>query len=123
VVQFDLLPPFGVVMEVKPGKRIGRHIKAHVIKPGKGSTLYGLDLVIGNEEVFLPTHENEILVLEIVSEIVIVEVLFQGFKRREFFPVLSVDVFVGVPLSREERVIGSDKFCIKESGNCRMIGC
>lgn len=110
-------------MEVKPWKRICSHVKAHVIESGEGGALNRLNPVIGHEEVFLPSHENEILVFEIISEIVVIEGIFHGFESGEFFPVLLVDAFVDVPFSGQEWMFGSDELSIEKGGKSWMIGC
>lgn len=117
--QLQLLILLTLSMEINPAHTPHPLIKADVIKPLETRAAYTLHAMIGNEEVFLPPHE-QVFAIEVVFERER-GALFCGFRQRspsgEARPVLEVDLLGGVPrgMCGAEEVFGADDFALEES--------
>lgn len=75
--------------------------QTNVVESGERSSVYVFDGVIWNQKVFLPSHEQKLIIFDqlFVIELVVVKAVYVRFERREFAPMFSIDVLVSVPLS------------------------
>lgn len=126
-----------------------RLLEADVVEAGKRGSVDVFDGVIGHQKVLLPAHELVVAALQaIVVKVVRIERFLKvGAERREFalhtfrsnatgslvssdlwhhhhqtHPVLAVDVLVGVPLARKERILARDDLTVEEGGEHRVFG-
>lgn len=88
-------------MVIKALDALGCSWEADVVEAGKAGTADIFDVMIGHEEMLLPSHEDKIAWRQLlIVEIVRIEVFgITGRKLGKFGPMLSVDFFVRIPLS------------------------
>ena len=77
--------PFRVSVEIEPIDRGFGLLEAYIVEPCEARAVDVLDLVVGDEEVLLPPHEDKVSLVEgLVVKVVRVEVLCVGDEGVEF---------------------------------------
>lgn len=105
-------------MEIEPLDRLSQPVEHDVIESVEARAIDFLHLVVGREELLLPSHEDVLAVLDLrVVVILFAQWIEERAERRsEAWPVLSVGVAVGVIFARQERVPRRDDFALEEGG-------
>ena len=90
-------------------------LEADVVESGEGGAADVFDGVIRDEEVLLPTHEDEIRLIEcLIIECVRIKGLGILIKGHKLAPMFLIHIFIGIPLSGEEGVLPADDFAVEE---------
>lgn len=115
---------FAFRMEIDPGNASCTLVEAYIVEAFEARTRDGFDLVIGNQEVFLPTHE-EVIVLRVVLEREAwrLSLLRQWPPCGKARPVLHIDLFRGAPfwMCSFESVFVANDFSLEVGCQRRMI--
>lgn len=80
-----------------------------------------LHSVVGNEESFLPSHEDGPAVAIWHGQVGSLELILDVAERREALPVHHVFLLVGAPLLRQKTIAAAYDFCVKISCQLRPI--
>lgn len=113
-------------MEVNTAHRSFNLIEADVVESLKAGARDGSYPMVGNEEVFLPSHEHVLTLSKVaVREISPLRLFGKWFPSGKTGPVVDIRLLVGAPflIASLERVFSTDDFSFKECGQGRVIFC
>jgi hypothetical protein len=101
-------------------------IEADIVKSLEAGARDGSHPVVGNEEIFLPSHEHVLTLSKVaVCEISALRLFGKWFPSGETGPVMDIRLFVGAPflIASLERVFSTNDLSFKECSQGRVIFC
>lgn len=124
MLQLQLLKFLALGMEINPTDVAADLVEADVVKPFETRPLDLAHAVVGDQEGFLPAHEDVLS----LREVLVVEVGFAGLFAQlppggEPVPVLHVGFVGGAPggVAGLESVFGADDFAVEVGADGRVF--
>lgn len=113
-------------MEVNTAHGSLNLIEADIVESLEASARDGSYPIVGNEEIFLPSHEHVLTLSKVaVREISTLRLFGKWFPSGETGPVVDIRLLVGAPflIASLERVLGTNDLSFKKCGQGRVIFC
>lgn len=118
--------PLALRMEVNTAHGSLNLIEADVVETLEASARDGSHPMVGNEEIFLPSHEHVLTLSKVaVGEISALRLFGEWFPSGKTGPVMDISLLVGAPflIASLERVFSTNDLSFKECGQGWVIFC
>jgi hypothetical protein len=100
MMENQMLKPLRVLMIIISGNDVVSSIIANVVEASERGTIYKSYSIIWDKKLLLPSHENVIFVMMVITEIIAIEFILIRDKSGKTRPVLSIHLFVCFPFTR-----------------------
>jgi hypothetical protein len=101
-------------------------IEANVVESLEAGARDGSHPVVGNEEIFLPSHEHVLTLSKVtVGEISALRLFGEWLPSGKTGPMMDIRLLIGAPflIASLERVFSTNDLSFKECGQSRVIFC
>lgn len=118
--------PLALRMEVNTAHGTFNLIETDIVKSLEAGARNGSHPMVGNKEIFFPSHEHVLTLSKVaVSEISPLRLFGKWFPSRKTGPMVDIRLFVGAPflIASLERVFSADNLSFKECGQGRVVFC
>lgn len=115
---------FALGVEVYPADFSLDLVEADVVEALETRAGYGPNSMIGDQKVFLPSHEDMFSLGGVSNQHgALACLLLEGTEGREFGPMTQVDLYIGTPIImlREEGVLRPNDFALKVRREGRVV--